>query len=52
MNCLTNKAKYIDSWKNDSSDYIGQAIPVDEQCKLFFGESYKFDVSLFKNSKL
>ncbi|XP_067941954.1 metalloprotease mig-17-like [Watersipora subatra] len=46
-NCLLGAGAYIPKWEDSLSGNIGQAIPVDEQCKLFQGDENCYSRSEF-----
>ncbi|XP_067943399.1 A disintegrin and metalloproteinase with thrombospondin motifs adt-1-like [Watersipora subatra] len=46
-NCLLGAGAYIPKWEGSLSGHLGQAIPVDEQCKLFQGEDHYYARSQF-----
>ncbi|KAF6035854.1 hypothetical protein EB796_005834 [Bugula neritina] len=48
-NCLSNGGSYIASWSEDYTGYIGQTIPVDEQCRLVYGDNYHYATSFFSD---
>ena len=45
-NCLANAGSYIDTWEDDSTLPLAQAVSVHEQCRLIYGEGFSYDVSL------
>lgn len=45
MNCLTDAGHYVATWADDSTQFIGQEILPDEQCRLEHGTGYTFSVS-------